>query len=166
MGQKENIPCQISADMIRAVTLWTKVLGCLFSTRWQGNIFVHSIMPKVQETQGADGGEKEGGGKKKSLALKEPISGIADLTTCIWTSAQTMDYTSVTAYWVPFPSIHIPPWSKMLPRNEHFSVFLPLVKKMPTFNILDKMNSSRFPNSSCAKWDSACVCWGGWNYSH
>lgn len=54
-------PCQISADVIGAVTLQTKVLGCLFSTRWQGNIFVHSIMPKVQETQGADGEEKGGG---------------------------------------------------------------------------------------------------------
>lgn len=93
-----------------------------------------------------------------SLALKEPISGVANLTTCIWTSAQTVDYTSVTAYWMPFPSIHIPPWSKMQPRNEHFSLFLPLVKKMLTFNILDKMNSSRFPRSSCAKWDTACVC--------
>lgn len=62
VGQK--LPCQISADVIGAVTPQKKVLGCLFSSQWQENIFVHRITPKVQETQGADGGEKEGRGKQ------------------------------------------------------------------------------------------------------
>lgn len=70
MGQKEKTPSQISDDMIRAITLRTKALGCLFSGWWQGNIFVHSIMPKVQETQGADGGEKAGGEKKKKPGIE------------------------------------------------------------------------------------------------
>lgn len=117
-------------------------------------MFVYSIVPKVQETQGADRRKKEEKKKekeKKSLALSEPISGVADLSTCIWTRAQTGDHASVIAYRVPFPRIHVPPRSTMLPRNEHFLLFLPLVRKMPMFNISDKMNSSQFSNSSCAK---------------
>lgn len=124
VGQK--LPCQISADVTGAITPQTKVLGCSFSPEWQGNIFVHSTTPKVQETQGADGGERERRGSRARLALQGLISGVAELTTCVWTSARTPDRASLTACWVPFPSIHIPPRSKRLTRNEHFSLFFSL----------------------------------------
>lgn len=71
---EQKFPCQISADVTGATTPQTEILGCLFISQWQENVFVHSITPKVQETQGADGGEKERRGEA-GLALKEPISG-------------------------------------------------------------------------------------------
>lgn len=94
VGQK--LPCQISADVSGALTPQTEVLGCLFSSQCQANIFFHSITPKVQEIQGADGGEEERRGGKARLALKELISGTAELTTCIWTSARPRDCASVS----------------------------------------------------------------------